>query len=129
MADLTDFAGTWTACKGAPFSKHRFTWQLEGDHLEGRWVIEAGDSRAARAAAAAGQPTRSECPIRECRLDGSRVLFQQSSGPFVSEFRLVSDHEAVVGAAVDQLPPEFVQKFGRSIEGHRVMLTREDATR
>ncbi len=128
MADLRDFAGTWTACKGAPFSNHRFTWQLEGDHLEGRWVIEAADSRAARAAAAAGQPTRSECPIRECRLDGSRVLFQQSSGPFVSEFRLVSDHEAVVGAAVDQLPPEFVQKYGRSIEGHRVMLTRVDVS-
>jgi hypothetical protein len=129
MADLGDFTGTWIASRGAPFSNHRFTWQLEDDRLQGRWIIETANAAAARAVAATGQPTRIEWPIGECRLDGSRVLFQQNGGPFVSEFRLVSDTEAVVGAAIDQLPSEFVQKYRKSIEGHRVTLRRQGSGR
>lgn len=126
MADLSDFIGTWRAEEGAPFSSHTFTWESAGLGLSGRWIIEAADRPAARAAAAAGRPTRLEMRVGTPWLEDDLLLFHVNDGPFVTEFRIVSRNEAVVGAAVHKLPPEFAgPEHGRSIEGHRVRLRRQ----
>ena len=127
MADLRDFIGTWRAEEGAPYSSHTFTWESAGIGLQGRWIIEAADSPAARAAVSAGQPTRLEMRVGKPWLEDGLLLFHVNDGPFVTEFRLVTEDEAVVGAAVHKLPPEFAgPEHRRSIEGHRVRLTRQD---
>jgi hypothetical protein len=129
MNQLGDFIGTWRASRGAPYSDHTFTWQLSGDGLQGRWIIEASDSPRAREAAAEGRPTRLEVPIESPWLESGVLFFKVNNSPFVSEFRLAGPDEAVVGAAVDRLPAEFTgSEFQRSIEGHRVRLTRQSET-
>ena len=129
MSEVSDFVGTWRAEKGAPFSTHTFTWEDTGTGLRGRWIIEAPDSPATRAAAAAGRPTRFEMQVSDPWLEGGLLLFQVNRGPYITEFRLVDSNEAVVGAAVGQGPPEFAgADHQRSIEGHRVHLTRQSET-
>jgi hypothetical protein len=125
MADLIHFVGTWTADAGSPFSIHTFTWESEGARLRGRWRVEAPDSPATRAAAA-GRPLRIEMQISDAWLEDDLLLFRVSGVPFVSEFRLVGEGVAVVGAAVHKLPAQFAESVhGRSIDGHRVRLTRQ----
>ena len=125
MVQLSDFVGTWRAEKGPPFSTHTFTWESTSTGLRGRWIVEMADSPVARAAAAAGRPTQFEMQIGEPWLDDGLLLFHVNGRPYVTEFRLVHSDEAVVGAAVAKLPPEFAgPEYQRSIEGHRVQLTR-----
>jgi hypothetical protein len=89
-------------------------------------VIEAADSEAARAAAAAGSSTRMEVQVGEPWLEDGLLLFHVNGGPYMTEFRLVGPDLAVVGAAINKLPPEFMgPDYQRSIEGHRVRLTRQ----
>jgi hypothetical protein len=126
MADFSDFIGTWRAEGGGPYSAHTFIWEPAGVGLLGRWIIEAADSPAARAAASAGKPTRFEMRVGKPWLEDDLLLFHVNDGPVVTEFRLVSRNEAVVGAAVHKLPPELAGPEHRpSIEGHRVRLTRQ----
>jgi hypothetical protein len=128
MVDLTQFVGTWTEDAGPPFSSHTFTWELNGARLRGRWLIAASDSPAARAATESGRPQRIEMQIGEPWLEDGLLLFHVNGGPFVTEFRLVGQSEAVVGAAVHKLPPQFAApEHSRSIAGHRVRLTRQSA--
>lgn len=87
MADLTQFVGTWIADAGPPFSVHTFTWKPEGSRLRGRWLIEAPDSPAARAAAAAGRPQRVDMQIGDAWLEDGLLLFHVNGAPFVAEFR------------------------------------------
>ena len=126
MADLIRFVGTWTADGGSPSSTHTFTWESEDARLRGRWLVEAPDSPAARAAAAAGRPLRIEMQISDAWLEDGLLLFRVNGVPFVSEFQLVSEGVALVGAAVHKLPAQFAEsEHKRSIEGHRVRLTRQ----
>ncbi len=126
MNQLRDFIGTWRISRGAPFSDHTFTWHPSADGLQGRWIIEAPDSPAAREAAAQGRPTRIEIQVGSPWLESGVLFFKLHDGPYVSEFRLTGPDEAVVGAAVDKLPAEFAgPEYRRSIEGHRVRLTRQ----
>jgi len=125
MADVTRFLGGWTASRGAPYSNHTFTWEIDHTRLRGRWVIEASDSPAARAATAIGRPMRLEMQVDEPSLEGDALMFQMHGGPALAEFRLVGPDEAIVGAAMDRLPPELDTPAGRrSVEGHRVRLVR-----
>jgi hypothetical protein len=129
MGELIDFVGTWRAEKGAPFSTHTFTWENTRTGLRGRWIIEAGDSPAARAAAAAGRPTRFEMQVDDPWLEDGLLLFHVNGAAYITEFRLVGSNEALVGAAVGKLPPEFAgPDHQRSIEAHRVQLTRQSET-
>ncbi|MGE3807931.1 MAG: hypothetical protein AB7K24_24975 [Gemmataceae bacterium] len=129
MTELSSFIGTWRASLGFPYSDHTFTWQVAGEGLHGSWVIEAADSPEAREAAAQGRPTRWEIPIESPWLEAGVLFFRMNNSPFVSEFRLTGPDEAVVGAAVDKLPAELTgPSFQRSIEGHRVRLTRQSET-
>jgi hypothetical protein len=126
VADLDHFVGTWTAENGSPFSTHTFTWESEDARLRGRWRVEAPDSPAASAAAAAGKPLRIEMQISDAWLEDGLLLFRVNGVPFVSEFRLVGEGVAVVGAAVHKLPARLAESdHKRSIEGHRVILTRQ----
>jgi len=126
MNQLSDFVGTWRASRGAPFSDHTFTWQASANGLQGRWIIEAPESSAAREAATHGRPTRIEIEVGSPWLESGVLFFKMHDGPYISEFRLAGADEAVVGAAVDKLPPEFAgPEYQRSIEGHRVRLTRQ----
>ena len=124
MADLQDFVGTWRADREAPWSSHTFTWARNVDGLRGEWTIEAAVPRAAdRVQEPAASPQRLQVQIGEPSLDEGRVLFHLNGGPFITEFRLVAPNEAIVGAAVDKLPPELAgPEYQRSIEGHRVRL-------
>ncbi len=98
MADLTQFLGTWIQDIGPPFSNHTFRWELEGSHLRGRWVVEAPDSPAARAATEAGRPLRIEIQIGDAWLDDGVLLFHVNGAPFVAEFRPVGEGEALRSA-------------------------------
>jgi hypothetical protein len=125
MSELSDFVGTWHAAKGAPFSTHTFTWEKADTGLRGRWIVEAAESPAARAAAAAGKPTRLEMQIGEPWLEDGLLLFPVNGSPYPFEFRLVGSNEAVIGAAVSKLPPNLAgPDHQQSIEGHRIRLTR-----
>jgi hypothetical protein len=125
MSDLTHFVGSWVADAGAPFSTHTFTWELEGSRLRGRWLIEAPDSPATRAVAAAGRPLRIELQIGDAWLEDGLLLFHVNEGSLVAEFRLVSESDAIVGAAVHKLPFQVsASAHKQSIEGHRVRLAR-----
>jgi hypothetical protein len=126
MAAFEDFVGTWHADRGAPYSRHTFVWEHDGAGLRGRWLIEAAESEAARAAAAAGRQTRFDMQIGEPWMEEDCLLFHVNGGPVISEFRLLGANEAVVGAALTKLPPELTgPEFQRSIEGHRVRLRRQ----
>lgn len=125
MSQLSDFVGTWKAFL-APFSDHTFRWQPSEDGLQGRWIIEAPGAPTARSAASEGRPTRIEIPIDAPWLESGVLFFKVQAGPYISEFRLAGPNEAVVGAAVDKLPPELGgPEYQRSIEGHRVRFTRQ----
>jgi hypothetical protein len=63
MGELSDFVGTWHAEREAPFSSHTITWEKTAAGLRGRWIVDAANTRAARAAAAAGRPTRFEMAV------------------------------------------------------------------
>ena len=64
--------------------------------------------------------------ISDAWLEDGLLLFRVNGVPFVSEFRLVGEGVAVVGAAVDKLPTRLAEsEHKRSIEGHRVRLTRQ----
>jgi len=55
--------------------------------------------------------------------EDGRALFTINGGPYITEFRLLGDGEATLGAAPDKIPPEFSgPEFERSIEGHRIRL-------
>src|SRR5688572_16887934 len=124
MADLQDFVGTWRAERGVPYSIHTFTWETAGTGLLGQWIIEATVAeRPPSSALVRHWPRRVLMPVGEPRLDGRRLLFNVSGSPFVTEFRLLDSGEAVLGAAVDKLPPECTgAEHQRSIEGHTVRL-------
>jgi len=126
MGELSDFVGTWRAERGAPFSSHTFTWENTATGLRGRWIIEAADTPEVRAAAAAaGRPTRLEMTVGNPWQEEGRLLFHINEGPYLSEFKLAGTNDAVLGAAVDKLPPEFTGPDEMpSIEGHRVHLSR-----
>ena len=126
MTGFNEFIGTWRAEEGAPYSSHTFTWELAGGEVSGRWIIEAADSPGARAAATAGNPTRFEMRVGKPWLEDGLLLFYLNDGPFVTEFRLFSRNDAVVGAAVHKLPREFAAPEHRqSIEAHRVRFVRK----
>ena len=123
MSDLIRFIGTWKANDGPPYSIHTFTWTPNGSSLRGSWLIEG--SVAARDITSE-LPTQFEMQIGEPWLEDGLLLLTVNGGPFVTEFRLIGDDEAVVGAALNQLPPHLAgPKHRSSIEAHRVRLTRE----
>jgi hypothetical protein len=127
-SDLDPFLGVWRATPGAPRSNHTFTWRWDGVELAGRWQIDVPDSPQAREAAAAGKPTSFEMPVGRAWLDDGVILFRQFGLGFVSEFRLVTADQAVVGAAVHKLEGIVDPDMARSIGGHRVTLYRERTT-
>lgn len=121
-ADLSQFVGTWTADVGTPFSSHTFSWERAGSRLRGHWRIRAPDSTTA----ATGQPKLVEMEISEPWLEDDLLLFHVNGGSLVTEFRIVGRGETVVGVAVHKLTPHLVgPEHNRSIEGHRVRLTRQ----
>ena len=64
--------------------------------------------------------------VGEPWIEEGLLLFRVNGGPYITEFRLVGPDEAVVGAAVNKLPPELRSPdHKQSIEGHRVRLTRQ----
>ena len=64
--------------------------------------------------------------VGEPWLEEGLLRFHLNGGPYITEFRRVGPDEAVVGAAVNKLPLEFTgPDCQRSIEGHRVRLTRQ----
>ena len=82
-----------------------------------------------RAEAAASRPTRFEMQIGDPWLEDGLLLFHVNGSPYITEFSLVGSSEAVVGAAVGKLPPELAgPDHQRSIEAHRVQLTRQSET-
>jgi hypothetical protein len=127
MADLGDFVGTWHAERGAPYSTHTFTWTASDDGLRGEWIIEAGPPPAGEHTWLSNpKPMRHQMPVGVPILDKERLLFGSEGSPFLAEFRLVGENEAVVGAAIDKLPPEFTgPEFLQSAEGHRVRLRKQ----
>jgi hypothetical protein len=122
MTDFHEFVGTWRAEPGAPFSTHTFTWTIAAEGLRGEWVIEAASEVGnARPWSSNDPPRRVQMQIGNVSLDEGRVLFVLNGSPFPAEFRLVAPREAVVGAAVDRIPPELSgPEYHRSVEGHRV---------
>ena len=100
MVQLTDFTGTWRAEHGAPFSSHKFTWALRDGHLVGRWILAVPN---VAAATVAGRPTWAEMQIGEPWLEDGVLFFYVNGGPFMSEFRLLGQAEAVVGVALHKL--------------------------
>lgn len=126
VTELDDFVGTWRADEGAPYSTHTFTWERAGAYLRGRWVIKAANSEAAHVVVAAARPAQFEMQVGKPWLEDGLLLFHVNGGPYLTEFRLVGPAEAVVGAAVKHLPPEFTRPEDRhSIEAHRVRLTKQ----
>ena len=110
IVDLIQFVGTWTEDVGPPFSSHTFTWELNGARLRGRWVIEASDSPAARAAKESGRPQRIEMQIGEPWLEDGLLLFHVDGGPFVSvsEARVgTGNEEVLVGTEQGELASDW----------------------
>lgn len=126
MTDLQDFVGTWRSERGHPYSTQTFTWVATGDGLRGEWVIEAAaPPPGTQTWMSNPRPTRHRVQVGVPTIEEGRALFDMNGGPFATEFRLLGGGEAVVGAAVDKLPPEFSgPEHQRSIEGHRVRLAR-----
>lgn len=127
MTDLRDFVGTWRAERGAPHSAHTFTWTTTDHGLRGEWIIEAGVPPAGEHTWMSNpEPRRYAMQVGMPTLDEGRLLFDLNRGPFVTEFRLLGEDEAVLGAALDKLPPEFSgPEFQQSAEGHRVRLRKQ----
>ncbi len=125
MTDLQKFVGTWRSERGAPFSTQTFTWTLVDEGLRGSWLIEGPAPATGNTWISNPKPFHHQMEIGTPIVEEDRVLFTANGGPYVSEFRLVSNDEAVVGAAPDKIPPEFAgPEFARSIEGHRIRLRR-----
>ena len=116
MVQLTDFTGTWRAEHGAPFSSHKFTWALRDGHLVGRWILAVPN---VAAATVAGRPTWAEMQIGEPWLEDGVLFFYVNGGPFMSEFRLLGQAEAVVGVALHKL----ASASARSGRGSRALYT------
>jgi hypothetical protein len=123
-SDLDRFLGVWRANPGIPLSNHTFTWHWDGVELRGRWLIAMADSPKARAAIETGHPREIEMPVGRTRLEDGMILFYSDERGFVMEFRLVTEDEAVVGAAVHKLEGVLPSDLARSIEGHRVRFRR-----
>lgn len=123
MAALEQFAGTWRSERGHPYSTQTVTWTMADNRLVGHWLIEAAGPPPETGWQSNPQPLRHEVHLTAVTLDEGRVLFTLNGGPYITEFRLVGDDEAVLGAAPDKIPPEFSgPEFQRSIEGHRIRL-------
>ena len=128
MNDMMRFVGTWKGDRRFGRSDHTFTWTLEGEQLHGRWVIEAPTPVAAPPPSNVGGLRQIEMQVGEPWIENGVLLFHVNAGPFVTEFRMVSDSIAIAGAAMDKLPPEFAgPEHQRSIEAHRVQFTRVEA--
>ncbi len=126
MVEFNQYVGTWRASRGAPYSSHTFTWELADHELRGRWIIEAASSATAPVVVAAHTPMRLDMRVENAWLEDDLLLFQVADGPFVTEFRLINQNEAIVGVAAHRLAPQFTgPEYQRSIEGHRVRLTRQ----
>ena len=124
MAGLQDFVGTWHRDGDTPHSTHTFTWTVSDDGLRGEWVIEAtAPPPGAGTWMSNPSPRRHEMQIGAPTFEEGRALFTINGGPYITEFRLLGDGEAIVGAAPDKIPPEFSgPELERSIEGHRISL-------
>lgn len=126
MADVQDFVGTWRSERGAPYATMTFTWASTDEGLRGEWLIEGSvpPPNAGTWMSNPG-PRRFEMSVGVPTIEDGRVLFTVNNGPYITEFRLLGDDEAIVGAAPDKIPPEFAgPEFQRSIEGHRIKLKR-----
>jgi hypothetical protein len=120
MAELQDFVGTWKYDGRYPRSSHTITWRFDGRQLHGRWVVES------TAADEEGNRKSFDLPVGDPWLENGVLLFHVLNGPWPSEFRLLSGAEAIVGASEEKLPPQLrTPEHQRSIEGHRVRLTRQ----
>jgi hypothetical protein len=125
MNSWITFLGAWANEGSPPFATHLFTWSQNGDQLVGRWVISPSGPDAASRARQAGVPDRIEMPVDDVEVEDGRILFGTHGAPGMAEFRLIDKNRAVVGTAVDRLPAEYAARMTpRSIEGHRVYLTR-----
>lgn len=126
MADLQDFVGTWRSERGAPYSTMTFTWVATDDGLRGEWIIEASAPPPGAGTWMSNPgPRRYEMQVGPPTIEEGRALFSLNGGPFGTEFRLIGNDEALLGAAIDKLPPEMAgPEHRRSIEGHRVRLTK-----
>jgi hypothetical protein len=124
MADTATFVGTWKGGHRSGLSFATITWTLEGGELRGQWIIEPSDpSRVPE-----GMPEQIDMKIVEAWVEDGVVLFRTENSPWPAEFRLVGDDEAVVGGAVDKLPPKIRERLTqRAIEGHRFHVRREPA--
>jgi hypothetical protein len=129
MTELQDFVGTWRSERGHPYSTQTFTWVMTDDGLLGEFVVEvAAPPPGTQTWMSNPRPMRHQVQVGAPTIEEGRALFSMHGGPFVTEFRLLGGGEAVVGAAVDRLPPEFTgPEHQRSIEGHRVHMTRMSA--
>lgn len=106
VADLRDFFGTWRSERGAPYSTMTFTWSATDDGLRGEWIIEASVPPPGEETWMSSPfPRRHEMPIGPPTFEEGRALFTLNG--FITEFRLLGNGEAVVGAAPDKIPPEF----------------------
>lgn len=126
MADLQDFVGAWRSERGAPYSTMTFTWVAGADGLRREWVIEtAVPPPPAGTWMSNPVPRRHEMQIGPPTIENDRALFTMNGSPYITDFRLLGDDEAIAGAAPDKIPPEFSgPEFQRSIEGHRIRLRR-----
>jgi hypothetical protein len=128
MTDIQDFVGTWRSEGGAPSSTMTFTWALGDDGLQGEWISESS-APPPKATTWMSKPTprRLEMKVGVPTIEEGRALFTLNGGPYITEFRLLGNGEALVGAAPDKIPPEFSgPEFARSIEGHRIRLRRRE---
>lgn len=126
MTNLEDFIGTWRSERGAPYSTMTFIWSAGDEGPRGEWIIEAAAPPPGTATWMSNPRPRSlQMRLGPPTFEADRALFTINDGPYITEFRLIGDREAAVGAAVDKLPPEFSEpEYQRSIEGHRVRLTK-----
>ena len=125
MDEVSRFLGTWVVEPVEHLSSHTFTWRLDRERLQGRWIIEAAEGAPTQAARAQGLPTTFEMKVEAPCFEDGALMFLVNGGPHSWEFRLVDDVHAVVGAAADKLPPAIAARHGRSIASHRVRLTRQ----
>lgn len=116
MSDLAKYIGTWHGQTGDPGVIHTLTWKSDGSGLRGRYIM---------------QPPQSTAPsilmeISEPVIEDEVLIFTVQHSPFPAEFRLVAENEAIFGAASRKLPAELLADHRRSIEKHRVRLSRKN---
>jgi hypothetical protein len=124
MTALQDFVGTWRSETGAPHVVITFTWVLTDDGLRGESAIEVAEPSAGAAPWMSNRgPRRYDRPIGTPTVEEGRALFSVDGAPSPAEFRLLGGGEAIVGAALDKLPPELAgPEHQRAFEAHRVRL-------